>query len=71
MGRTSRDLFAKASVQWVMDMDWSDGGKIVADGWDTNGGQSASAEMHVLVMDSTDLSKATDIGEGHLSVWVR
>jgi hypothetical protein len=71
VARTSRELFSNASIQWIMDMDWSDGGKIVADGLGTNGGQGASEEMSVLIMDSSDLSKATDLGEGHLSAWVR
>ena len=69
MARTSRDLFSKLSVQWIMDMDWSDGGMIVADGLvDSN---STDPTTHALVLDSNDLSKVKDLGEGNLSVWVR
>jgi len=68
-GRTSRDLFTKASIEWVMDMDWALDGKLVVDGlpkdFDTSG------ETHVLLVDSSDLKQLSDLGEGHLSVWVR
>ncbi len=67
--RTPRDLFTKASMEWVMDMDWALDGKLVVDGlpkdFDTSG------ETHVLLIDSTDLKTLTDLGAGHLSVWVR
>lgn len=69
MGRTPRALFTEASIEWVMDMDWSASGKLVMDGlpkdFDTSG------VTHVLVMDTNDLTALTDLGEGHLSVWVR
>jgi hypothetical protein len=71
MGRTAKDLFTKAAVEWILDMDWSDGGKIVVDGLDKNAGSNADAEFHVLLLDGADLSKATDLGLGHLSAWVR
>ena len=52
-----------------MDMDWSLDGRLVVDGlpkdFDTSGA------MHVLLLDSSDLGKLTDLGEGHLSLWVR
>ncbi len=68
-GRTSRDLFTKASIEWVMDMDWSLGGLLVVDGLPTD--FDTSGATHVLLIDSRDLSKLTDLGEGHLSLWVR
>ena len=71
MGRTARDLFTKAGVEWIMDMAWSGGGKIVADGLDKAASSNPQAEQRVLLLDSSDLSKVKDLGTGHLSVWVR
>ncbi len=71
MGRTTRDLLSKASITWIMDMDWSDGGRIVADGLIRNDSPTSDDETRVLLLDSADLSTVKDLGEGDLSVWVR
>ena len=71
MGRTARDLFDKANIEWVMDMDWSEGVDIVVDGFVKQDDSSAAEASRVLLLDSSDLSKRTDLGEGRLSVWVR
>jgi Tol biopolymer transport system component len=67
--RTTRDLFTKDSIEWVMDMDWSLDGKIVADGMPKD--FDATEEFRVLLIDGHDLTRLTDLGEGHLSVWVK
>ena len=69
--RTSFDLISRASAAWVMDVAWSEGTKLVVDALDSSSNMGDSTELHVLVLDAADLSKLTDLGEGHLSVWVR
>jgi hypothetical protein len=69
VGRTTRDLFTKASIEWVMDMDWSLDGKLVVDGLPKDFDTSDTTQ--VLLIDGNDLGKLTDLGEGHLSLWVR
>ena len=69
--RTSFDLISGASAGWVMDIAWSEGTKLVVDALSSNSNQGDSTELRVLVLDASDLSKLTDLGEGHLSVWVR
>ena len=69
--RTPIDLLSRASAGWVVDLAWSAGTKLVADAIGSSASVGDSLEQHVLVMDAADLSKLTDLGEGHLSVWVR
>ncbi len=67
--RTGPELINKAAAFWAMDIAWSDGDRFVVDAVD----QSASTvddELRVLVIDASDLGKLTDLGSGHLSVWV-
>lgn len=70
LARTAPDLINKASAFWAMDIAWSDGDRFVVDAMD----QSASTvddELRVLVIDASDMSTVTELGSGHLSVWVR
>jgi hypothetical protein len=69
--RTAVDLLSRASVGWVMDLAWSAGTRFVADALGSSANIGDPTELHVLVMDAADLSKLTDLGEGHLSVWVK
>ena len=54
-----------------MDLAWSAGTRFVADALGSSANIGDPTELHVLVMDAADLSKLTDLGEGHLSVWVK
>jgi hypothetical protein len=69
--RTSFDLLSRASADWVMDVAWSEGTKLVIDALGSSANKGASADLRVLLLDAADLSALTDLGEGHLSVWVR
>jgi hypothetical protein len=68
--RSSPELINKASAFWVMDIAWSDGDRFVVDAFDQNA-STLDDEMRVLVIDAGDLTKTTELGVGHLSVWVR
>ncbi len=68
--RTGPELLNKASAFWAMDIAWSDGDRFVVDAVD----QAASTvddELRVFVIDASDTTRLTDLGMGHLSVWVR
>ena len=69
LARTPFDLISRASAGWVIDLAWSMDARLVVDALDS--GSNPGDEFHVFVLDPADLSKLTDLGEGHLSVWVR
>ncbi len=71
VGRTSRDLLSKAGIEWIMDMDWSADGHIVADGLTRDDSGPVADVEHALLLDSGDLTTLKDLGEGRFSVWVR
>ena len=52
----------------VLDLAWSDDGRLVADALDSG---SPTQDQRVLLLDAGDLSKLKDLGPGHLSVWVK
>lgn len=68
LARTSAGLLAGVSAGWVIDLAWADDGMLVADALDTDTG---AANPHVLLLHGDDLSTVKDLGEGHLSVWVK
>ena len=73
LGRTPMDLLSKNNIEWVDDIAWSDGTQLVADGTlkVAPAGAGASSGSHVLLLDTKDLTKLTDLGEGMHTVWVK
>ena len=70
IGRTGADVFSGAGAGFIEDLSWSDGTQIVVDAADMSASDS-STEGIVMLLDTKDLTKATKLGAGHLSVWVR
>ena len=68
LARTPVALLSGASAGWIVGLAWSDDGRLVADSLSADPG---TADERVLLLDSADLSKIKDLGEGHLSVWVK
>ena len=65
--RTPAGVLSGASAGMITGVSWSADGRLVADALDSGMG---TAHEHVLVMRGDDLGAVTDLGEGHLSVWV-
>ena len=63
-------MFSGAGAGFIEDLSWSDGTQIVVDAADMSASDS-STEGIVMLLDTKDLTKATTLGAGHLSVWVR
>jgi hypothetical protein len=65
--RSPAGVMSGASAGMITGLAWSDDGRLVADALDNGTG---TARQHVLVMRGDDLGAVTDLGAGHLSVWV-
>ena len=68
LARTPAALLPGASAGWIVGLAWSDDGRLAADSLKADSG---TANERVMLLDSADLSKIKDLGEGHLSVWVK
>ncbi len=68
--RSRAGLISSASVFWVMDMAWSDGGTLVVDALGDTGNEGDPYSTRALLIDS-GLSTVKDFGAGHRSVWVK
>ena len=68
LARTPAALLTGASAGWIVGLAWSDDGRLAADSLKADAG---TANERVMLLDSADLSKIKDLGEGHLSVWVK
>ena len=68
LARTPAALLSGVSAGWIVGLAWSDDGRLVADALTADTG---TADERVMLLDSADLSKIKDLGEGRLSVWVK
>ena len=63
MGADDQDLLTQGVDPWIMDMDWSDGGKIVADGLIRKTSTSED-ETRVLLLDSATSARSRTSARG-------